>query len=120
MKALSAKHIVLLTFFFVAEHSIRFVDLFEALLCLLVTFVLVRVVFHGQLSEGLLDLVFTGVFVHTQDLVVIFACHYLFSILSKFSAIKQPQNVILSRLAPGWQGQRKTAGSLQVAAGRRI
>jgi hypothetical protein len=40
--------------------------------------------------------------------------------LGNFSAFKQPQAVILSRVATGWQGQRKTAGSWQLAAERRI
>src|SRR5262249_23756758 len=55
----------------VLEDVIGFVELLEAVLALLVTRIAVRMVLHGQLAEGRLDLHLAGGARHAQDFVVI-------------------------------------------------
>jgi hypothetical protein len=59
----------------VGEYFVGFVDLLEALLGLGVVWVYVGVVLPGQATECLLDLLFIGLFVHAQDLVIVLIVH---------------------------------------------
>jgi hypothetical protein len=61
----------------VGEHLVGLLGLLELLFGLLgvVTLVAVRVVLHGQLAVGLLDVVVGGVLGHAEDVVVVALCH---------------------------------------------
>ena len=72
---LGTEPVVLLALLLVAEHRIRFRDLLELVLRFLVPLVLVRVILLRQASIGLLDFLFAGALLHTEDLVVILLRH---------------------------------------------
>ena len=61
----------------IGEHLVGLLGLLELLLGLLgvVTLVAVRVVLHGQLAVGLLDVFLGGVLRHAEDFVVVALCH---------------------------------------------
>src|SRR5262249_44755308 len=61
----------------VGEHLVGLLGLLELLFRLLriVTLVAVRVVLHGQLAVGLLDVVLAGVLRNAEDFVVVTLCH---------------------------------------------
>jgi hypothetical protein len=68
----------------VGEHLVGFFRLLELLFGFLVavTLVAVRVVLHGQLAVGLLDVVLGGIFCHTEHVVIVTLCHVLLLLLS--------------------------------------
>jgi ABC-type uncharacterized transport system permease subunit len=55
----------------VGEHLVGLFGLLEAVLRLLVTLIAVRVMLHGQLAVGLLDVVVGGAFGQAEGFVVV-------------------------------------------------
>jgi hypothetical protein len=63
------------SFLLIRKHSISFADFFEFFTSFGV-FAYIRVIFHGQFSVGLFNILFTGSFFHSQDFVIIsLLCH---------------------------------------------
>jgi hypothetical protein len=60
----------------VAQDFVGFLGLLELLLGLGVVRIAIRMVLHGQLAIGLLDLFFGGVAIHAQDLIVVALGHF--------------------------------------------
>src|SRR5262245_57337223 len=58
-----------------AQHLVGFLGLLEQLLGLGVVRIAVRVVLHGQLAIGLLEIFLRGVPVHAEHLVIVALCH---------------------------------------------
>jgi len=74
------KRVVLLSLLVIAQDGIRFIDVLELGLRRLVTLVSVRVVFHGQLAVGFLDIFLSRGSRDFENFVVVFALHRILEI----------------------------------------
>src|SRR5690606_7929142 len=64
------------TFLCIREDLVSFLGFLEALFCLGIVRVAVRMIFHCQLAVSLLDLIIRSIAVDTQDLIIVFfSCH---------------------------------------------
>jgi hypothetical protein len=83
----------------VGEHLVGLLGLLELLFRRLAAFTLVavRVVLHGQLAVGLLDVVLAGVLGDAEDLVVVALCHGKPWCLEAKAALRAGQACTLER-----------------------
>ena len=71
LKSVCPEHVVLLSFFRIAQYGVSLADLLEFVFGLFVALVLVRVVFQGELPVGFFDFLGGRGFGHAEPFVVV-------------------------------------------------
>ena len=70
--------VVFLTFFRVTQYFVGFIYLLKLIFGPRVIRIQVRMVFAGQLTESLLDIILGGAFVHSQYFVIVYVSHIIY------------------------------------------
>src|SRR3989344_7462125 len=78
----AAELVILLSFFIIAQHRNCFIYLFKFLFIFLffIIWSAIGMILHRQLLKGFFYFFLGSALVHTQNLIIIFICHFIFVI----------------------------------------